>query len=190
MRAITASDPRSTAPAAVGIAAQDRRVRTTLAGMLAGQPTLCVRAGGSARAPVADGGADDLLVLHGSKDAMTFRSSGSWGTTQETSRSMPTRGSVDTSRGSIRATIPRPPTRPDRACASSAAEGEPVHAGGCINRHSGRSELSNRASAPAPVNGEPQCRHRNRNQDRGERAEPQQFEPDGVHGSGADKQMP
>ena len=54
--AIAASEETVTAIAAVGIAAEDRRTRMRLAGALAAEPDLRVRAGGSARALIAAGG--------------------------------------------------------------------------------------------------------------------------------------
>jgi DNA-binding NarL/FixJ family response regulator len=60
--AIAASE--ETALAAVGVAAEDPRVRTRLAGALAAEPGLCVRAGASPRRLISTGDADDLLVLH------------------------------------------------------------------------------------------------------------------------------
>lgn len=52
------------ARAAVGIAAEERQARVRLAGALAGELELSVRAGRSARALIGAGAADDLLVLH------------------------------------------------------------------------------------------------------------------------------
>jgi DNA-binding NarL/FixJ family response regulator len=62
VRAIAASE--ETATAVVGIAAEDRRIRLRLAGALAGEPDLRVRAAGSAKALIAAGDQDDLLVLY------------------------------------------------------------------------------------------------------------------------------
>lgn len=64
MVATAASEEIVGAVAAVGIAAEDVQARIRLAGALAGEPNLSVRAGRSARTLIAAGGADDLLVLH------------------------------------------------------------------------------------------------------------------------------
>lgn len=64
MSAAAASEETFTATAAVGIAAEDRRARIRLAGALAGEPGLSIRADRSTGALIAAGGADDLLVLH------------------------------------------------------------------------------------------------------------------------------
>jgi len=48
----------------VGVAVEDQRARVRLAGALAAEPHLRVQVGGSARALIAAGAANDLLVLH------------------------------------------------------------------------------------------------------------------------------
>lgn len=64
MGATAASEEPFGAVAAVGIVAEDRSARIRLAGALSGEPNLSVRAATSARALIAAGDANDLLVLH------------------------------------------------------------------------------------------------------------------------------
>lgn len=75
MKATAASEQPLTAIAAVGVAAEDRQARLRLAGALAAEPELRIRAGASASALIAAGAADDLLVLHlesGDPDALAL----------------------------------------------------------------------------------------------------------------------